>query len=398
MVVKSRCLILLLCTALKDYWGGVYSHKNIDLDAANKLLRLYQSRNAHLFDFSTLELPSADFYASYISKLKDSATGRNGIPYSAYKADTCLSSLVFSTHTQYMASESCPDRLAAFNEQLVWFAFKGVCDEDDIAAYRHPSQLRTIFGSNTDSKIVAGGIAGCLTPATLTLTPSNQRGFCKGRQLGLNIVDLDSYMRTYNVLHTWPNLHTLVSDSSYLRNIPCSALYDFYNAFPTLLHQWLFLVLKVLQVPQSFQLVIWWMYQQVTAFSSGVGDGTLLFSILGGVKTGCPASSILFLLGINPIVDMFNMLCDTPALATTRVCADDFGSTLKHMFLLSRQAAIFKIAAKACGLLLKHVKCVIIISGCDLTDDLVTAVKQWLCTHIPEFSNFKICSSGKYLG
>ena len=95
---------------------------------------------------------------------------------------------------------------------------------------------------------------------------------------------------------------------------------------------------------------------------------------------------------------MFNMLCDTPALATTRVCADDFGSTLKHMFLLSRQAAIFKIAAKACGLLLKHVKCVIIISGCELTDDLVTAVKQWLCIHIPEFSNFKICSSGKYLG
>ena len=101
-----------------------------------------------------------------------------------------------------MATESCPDRLAVFNEQLVWFAFKGVCDEDDIAAHRHPSQLRILFGSNTDSKIVAGGIAGCLTPATLTLTPSNQRGFCKGRQLGLNIVDLDSYMRAYNVLHT----------------------------------------------------------------------------------------------------------------------------------------------------------------------------------------------------
>ena len=68
------------------------------------------------------------------------------------------------------------------------------------------------------------------------------------------------------------------------------------------------------------------MYQQVTAFSSGVGDGSLLFSILGGVKTGCPASFILFLLGINPMVDMFNMLCDGPKLSTTRVCADDFGS------------------------------------------------------------------------
>ena len=40
----------------------------------------------------------------------------------------------------------------------------------------------------------------------------------------------------------------------------------------------------------------------------------------------------------------------------------------------------------------------LIISGCVLTEELVEAVKQWLCIHIPEFSNFKICSSGKYLG
>ena len=82
------------------------------------------------------------------------------------------------------------------------------------------------------------------------------------------------------------------------------------------------------------------------------------------------------------------MLCDTPALSTTRVCADDFGSALRHLYLLSRQASIFKIAGKACGLFLKHVKCVLIISGCILSEELVAAVKHWLCVHIPEFSNF----------
>ena len=49
-------------------------------------------------------------------------------------------------------------------------------------------------------------------------------------------------------------------------------------------------------------------------------------------------------------------------------------------------------------LFLKHVKSVLIISGCILSEELVAAVKQWLCVHIPEFSSFKICTSGKYLG
>ena len=95
------------------------------------------------------------------------------------------------------------------------------------------------------------------------------------------------------------------------------------------------------------------MYTLVSAFSSGTGDGSLLCYILGGVKTGCPASSILFLLGVNPIVYMFILICDGPKLSATRVCADDFGSALKRLHSLKRQASIFRVAARACGLILR---------------------------------------------
>ncbi len=60
-----------------------------------------------------------------------------------------------------------------------------------------------------------------------------------------------------------------------LRRLPCTAVYDFCNAFPTLLHQWLFLLLRVLEVPERYRWVITWMYSMVTTFSSGVADGSI---------------------------------------------------------------------------------------------------------------------------
>ena len=99
-----------------------------------------------------------------------------------------------------MSTNSQPVGLQSFNEPLLWFAPKGVTAEDDFVVYREPSQLRTIFGSNIDCKIVAGAIAAALTPATLAVTPTIQRGFCRGRQLSLNVVDLDSFMRAFYVI------------------------------------------------------------------------------------------------------------------------------------------------------------------------------------------------------
>ena len=378
--------------ALRDYWAPVYAHHEIDREAALKLFNIYRRNNSHLFDFSNIALPDSEFFQEYIPKLRDSAPGKNGIPYSAYKANVPLSAQIFSLHTKYMSTNVQPEGLSVFNEQLIWFAPKGISAEDDFAVYREPSQLRTIFGSNTDSKIIAGAVASALTPATLAVTPTIQRGFCRGRQLSLNVVDLDSYMRAFYVCFPGP------WNISNLKNLPVSALYDFCNAFPTIIHEWLFIVLIGLQVPVEFRWVIWWMYSLVTAYSSGTGDGSLLCFILSGVKTGCPASSILFLLGINPIVDMFIYLSDGPKLSATRVCADDFGSALKRLHTLKRQASIFRVAAKACGLHLKPEKCVLIFTGIEITEEFLFALRNWLKENTPELADIQVATSGKFLG
>ena len=64
------------------------------------------------------------------------------------------------------------------------------------------------------------------------------------------------------------------------------------------------------------------MYKDVQAYSSGVGDNTYLFEVLCGVKTGDPLSSLLFLLAINPFLELFMRHSDGPSLSITRVCAD----------------------------------------------------------------------------
>ena len=43
-------------------------------------------------------------------------------------------------------------------------------------------------------------------------------------------------------------------------------------------------------------------------------------------------------------------------------------------------------------------KCVLMISRDELSEEFVFAVKNWLVVHVPDFAEFKICSSGKYLG
>ena len=88
-------------------------------------------------------------------------------------------------------------------------------------------------------------------------------------------------------------------------NIPVSVLLDFRNAFPIVLHCFLFDVLAVLCVPMPQRNAIMSLYSRITAYSSGIGDGSFLFNVFYGVKTGCPLSSVLFRLCINPFIGVF---------------------------------------------------------------------------------------------
>ena len=75
-------------------------------------------------------------------------------------------------------------------------------------------------------------------------------------------------------------------------DIPAVMLYDFCNAFATVLHEWMWLVLNVLRIPKPLLKVIKCLYTSISAYSSGIGDGSFLFGVFGGVRTGCPLSAL----------------------------------------------------------------------------------------------------------
>ena len=53
--------------ALKEYWGKVYSCKDMDVAAATKLMDYYVGIKKHEFQFEDFELPDAQFSTIFIS-------------------------------------------------------------------------------------------------------------------------------------------------------------------------------------------------------------------------------------------------------------------------------------------------------------------------------------------
>ena len=169
---------------LKEYWGPVYAHSDIDRDAAIKLLKLYKTGAAGDFQFSSVSFPGPADYESFIKKSKESSCGPNGIPYSAYKSCPELAGKVFNSQARVLTRTDRPPGLVNFNKQLCWFAPKGVLDHDKQVVLREPQNLRTIFGGNCDNKCISGTVAHALTPAMLKVTDSCQHGFVPWQTVG----------------------------------------------------------------------------------------------------------------------------------------------------------------------------------------------------------------------
>ena len=131
-------------TALSTHWAPIYSKKAFGIGAAKMLLADYGARNAELIaNFSGCQLPKKERFIAIIKKVKDSATGTNGIPYSAYAACVETSAQILENTTELFSEEPEPGHckgeqydFVKLNQQLVWFAPKGELDDDSVAVLR----------------------------------------------------------------------------------------------------------------------------------------------------------------------------------------------------------------------------------------------------------------------
>ena len=96
-------------TALSEHWAPVYSKKLFGRGAAELLMADYANRNASLIaNFANCQLPKKDRFVAIINRVKDSATGPDGIPYSAYSACSNTSAQILENTAELLGAELEP--------------------------------------------------------------------------------------------------------------------------------------------------------------------------------------------------------------------------------------------------------------------------------------------------
>ena len=89
---------------------------------------------------------------------------------------------------------------------------------------------------NTDNKIIASANCIALNPDFIKITHKTQNGFTQGRNFLNNLVDVDSARHMHSMLYD-----DLKSTSP--EDIPIAGAYDLEAAFPSVIHDWIWLVL-----------------------------------------------------------------------------------------------------------------------------------------------------------
>ena len=173
---------------------------------------------------------------------------------------------------------------------------------------REALETRPLTCKNTDIKTIARCTASSVSSACKNTIHSSQKGFVAGRQLLQNVVDIDTSARIQAIkCHNNRKQYDFNAHihPDFAKDLAIIALFDFFAAFPSVAHQWLFLVLITIEAPDWIYNIVNDLYTDVHAYAEVNGSLVFLFSIFGGVVQGCPMSSIIFNWCIDPLLWAF---------------------------------------------------------------------------------------------
>jgi hypothetical protein len=228
-----------------------------------------------------------------------------------------------------------------------------------------------------------------ITPTIATNADHSQNECVIGRQGIDNVITIDTQARIQD--HIAGNNKNITTE-----HLPILPVYDFCAAFPSVAHEFIFIVLTALKIPQGLFLFLKSLYENIRCV--GCFDGVsiiYLYLIQSGIIQGCPASGSVFVL----VVDRFLRFLSTISKdATTRAFADDIGSVIPSLNLLPKYYRAFNLFERVSGLGLKAKKCVIIPLGKTLTPELAKEITEYLAKAAPKWVSFNIRGASEYLG
>ena len=364
--------------ALADAWAPTFSHaKPIDEAMAETVAEQLSSK----YDIPDYAPPSSAFIGHYLRQVRNSAPGKDGIPYSAWFRAGPRAWLLLHQVAVWLCSGF--GMLIDFNEALFVFIAKGVENDDQGGITREPIATRPLGLKNADVKAVSGATYALIKRAVGLYASRLQRGFVQMRNFLDNIVDLDAHSRLYSMR----------TDCF----MPICLFTDFGAAFPSLNHKWLFIALKASNLPAGLICFIEGIFASVIAVGRANLESVILFLIRSGVIQGCPLASFCFVLAFDPFLNLFDRIVEEKKHGAVRACADDVGFALTSLNILPKVATVFKLAKRLAGLAVKFKKSCI-VPLCAWSPSVSETIRMWLFHHLPGWVDITIAPRSKYLG
>jgi hypothetical protein len=327
-------------TILHNHWSPRFCTPNIDREDMAPLIPYIQTVQNNN-DIQWI-LSYSDFMG-IISSKKDSGVGPDGVPYSAYKLTGDVGGgVLYDCYVQIMKGAFPNDK---FNHSFLWCLPKAALSDRQDANARFANETRALSGSNGDQKIIGTAIISPAKGIAQHLCHDAQGGLLRGRKIQDCLLSSEA----------------AAIQSSMTRHTGVGWFFaDIANAYPSVALSWLVTVLCHMQLPCVYIFAILAMYNDCVHHICIKGRIFSSFTMSCGVKQGCPMSSVLFALCLDPWIRYVCWLLP-PEVAHIKFYADDLNAVLfntKKSFSILFNALL--LLGKATNLHLNYSKCIFI--------------------------------------
>ena len=363
------------------HWKKVAEEKYIDKYKARAFLRQYMRKIPH---FRTVL--SFEEFLQIVRELPDSACGPDGVPYSAWR--NASDEVVRVLYRLYCSLFT--DGIVADDFNHAWLALlaKGDHDDDDHSVARTAEDTRPVSLANSDSKICETALNQPLAKAMDGWASWDQRGFIKGRMMVDNIIEIDTHSRIAALSFSKGS-----GTERLLPGLPIMAFFDFAQAFPSVAWAYLWMCMKYCGLPRPYVRAFKKMYANNVHFLRFMGRVYRAYVNASGVKTGGTASGTIFVLCIDPFLQMLRSRCGPRDFG--RGFADDIGYVIFDLRVtLPAFAECFLLFGIVSSVKLKIKKTIII----PLWSCTVEEATQIIWNVVPAWQGVKVDFHAKYLG
>ena len=357
-------------TALRMHWRGIFKRRRHHAGLLQTWLK---------DEFGDMRVPHwqvtrADLRKA-IQMAPTTSPGPDGMPPRAWKAAGCLAEEVLWDALQVLQDPTRHTEVdtewASLNESTMVFLPK--LEEGQIG---DASEVRPLNISNGENRILANAVRYGMERVMQDWVSGMQRGFLPGRSMILNVIDVEHGMQ----------VASLRGDDG------AAFLFDFKAAFPSIIHSFLFDVLKFIGVPAEIMAFIQNLYANNRCSMIVGGERLEGFTMECGIRQGCPLSPLIFAVAMDVLLLRTHRLFPH---AMVRAYADDFAVIMhdawSHASALKNLRQDFALRS---GLDLNLSKTAMI----PLTVGDPERHRAWIIQVVPEWALIQLKHSGKYLG